>query len=719
MNTIINVANRLPVTIGETIRRSSGGLVAALEGVSESGFALKWVGWPGGSFESIEEQNRVESQLTTEFGYVPVFLTEDEITDYYDGFSNGSLWPILHYSPHLMEYDDNQWDVYEEVNRRFSDQIVKLAGQGDIVWIHDYHLMLVPRMLRESRPDLRIGFFFHTPFPSSEVFRSHPRRTELLQGVTGADQIGFHTYHYSRHFRSAVLRVLGLETDLGSIRHGNHLTSLGVYPIGINAQKFLDEIKQESFHQRCEGLRKHWAGKRIVLSVERLDYSKGILQRLQAIEQFLQFSSNAKDVVFLFINVPSREDVPAYKTLLQSIESEVGRINGKYATIENAPIHFIHQSVDFEELCALYAISEVATVTPLVDGMNLVAKEYLACQLEEEPGVLVLSEFAGAAQELVNAIIVNPFNTKQMSEGLDKALTMPFEERLDRLQKMRGRIIEFDANYWATSFITHLIELDRFIQFPVAIEEAVGAITKRFREADQPALFLDYDGTLREFELIPSDASPNEKVIEVLDALMEARVDVYVISGRDPKILQDWLIGYPFTIIAEHGSLVLESGETEWITLDQASDFSWKAQILEVMRDYVGSTPGSFVEEKNSAIVWHYRQCDPEFGDWKARQLLTVLIALTSNLPVEIHHGKKIVEISSIHVNKGTALKHFVDKHSYDLVLCAGDDQTDEAMFKQKSAEHVSVKVGDGDTHADYRVPDPAQLRSILLELIQ
>ena len=719
MRTIINVANRLPVTIGDTIRKSSGGLVSALEGVSGDEFELKWLGWPGAVPDSPEEQQQLDQRLLEEFGCCSVFLSAEEVEAYYDGFSNGSLWPILHYNPHLMEYDGVQWDIYKQVNRKFADRILELAGNDDLVWVHDYHLMLVPEMVREARPEIHIGFFFHTPFPSSEVFRSHPRRLELLKGVIGADQVGFHTYGYLRHFRSAVLRVLGLEAELGSIRHGNHLTSLGVYPIGIDSQKFLDELESKPFQEKCRNLREHWKGRRLVLSVERLDYSKGILQRLQAIEKFLQHGQCAKDAVFVFINVPSREMVPAYKQLLEQIVSEVGRINGLYGTIENAPINFIHQSVDFTELCALYSIAEVAMVTPLVDGMNLVAKEYLICQQEEDPGVLVLSEFAGAAQELVNSVVVNPFNTTQMSKSLDLAFDMPIEERRERVQKMRSRIIEFDANFWASSFVNDLAKQVQFDLSPMSVSESEDAIRERLRQSFKPAFFLDYDGTLREFEKIPSAAFPNEKVLAVADALAKAPMDVYIISGRNPEVLQEWFKDYPFTLIAEHGSVVLEPGTTEWLSLNQATDFTWKEHILEVLKLYVGSTPGSFVEEKHSAIVWHYRQCDPEFGVWKARQLLSELYELVANFPVEIHHGKKIIEISSIHVNKGVALEKYAKEKEYDMVLCAGDDQTDEAMFRLEGPQYVTIKVGEGDTRADYRVPDPNHVRKMLLHLVQ
>lgn len=719
MRTIINVANRLPVTIGETLRKSSGGLVSALEGVSQERFHLKWLGWPGAPFDTPEACAEVERRLAEELGYTPVFLSTQEVENYYDGFANGSLWPILHYNPQLMEYDGEQWDTYRDVNQRFADKILEIAGDDDLIWVHDYHLMLVPKFLRQARPGLRVGFFFHTPFPSSEVFRSHPRRSELLDGVIGADQIGFHTYGYLRHFRSAVLRALGLETDLGSIRHGNHMTTVGVYPIGINSGSFTEQLASETFQQRCEELRTHWKGRRLVLSVERLDYSKGVIQRLHAIEQFLQYDPDAGNVVFLFINVPSREKVQAYKDLLNQIESEVGRINGLYATIENAPIHFVHQSVDFTELCALYTISEVALVTPLVDGMNLVAKEFLACQTDDDPGVLVLSEFAGAAQELVNALIVNPFNTTQMSMTISQALNMPHAERLERVQKMRARVMEFDADFWARTFIDDLCKVEQFTQSTVEFTEVEDAIRTRLRKATNPAFFLDYDGTLREFETVPTAASPNTQVREVMDALNASKVDIYIISGRNPEILAEWFQGYPFTLIAEHGSAVLTPGTEDWVNLNQATDFSWKEPLLEVLRHYEGSTPGSFVEVKKSAIVWHYRQCDPEFGVWKARQLLDELYEMTSNYPVEVHHGKKIVEISSIHVNKGAALERFANENNYDMVLCAGDDQTDETMFRVERDGLVTIKVGEGDTRAVYRVPDPEHVRTMLLRLVR
>ena len=717
MQSIINVANRLPVTVGDTLKKSSGGLVSALEGVSGDQFKLHWIGWPGKAFTDPAEQESVRRRLGDELGYVPVFLSDDEIRLYYHGLSNSSLWPILHYNLNFMRYAEEEWEAYEQVNRRFADAILEKAGQNDIVWVHDYHLMLVPAMLRSSRPDLRIGFFFHTPFPSSEVFRCHPRRSELLEGVIGADLVGFHTFGYMRHFRSSVLRLLGLESEWGTILHGNHLTSLGVFPIGINAQSFTKELESEPFHKKKGEIARNWHGKRIVLSVERLDYTKGILHRLDAIELFLSRREHADDIVFIFVSVPSRGEVAEYKSLRENIEREVGRINGLYATVRNSPIHFIHQSLPFTELCALYSLADVALITPLVDGMNLVAKEYVACQ-RFNPGVLILSEFAGAAQELVNAMSVNPYDTAEVADALEQAFRMPLSERRHRIEYMQARVLKFDANHWAQSFLNELQEQSQFHASPQQLEEAEDAIIGRLRRANKVAFFIDYDGTLREFERIPDRAVPGKKLKPLLEELNAASADVFIISGRKGPILDDWFRGYEFTLIAEHGSNVRIAGEKDWFSLNQSTDFSWKRRVLDILRHYEWSTPGSFVEEKESALVWHYRQSDPEFGQWKARQLLSELYEMLANFPVEIHHGKKIIEVSSIHVNKGAAIEHFLREREYDLAICAGDDQTDEAMFRIDHPVLLRIKVGEGDTRADYRIPDPHHFRQLLRRMI-
>lgn len=718
MNRIINVANRLPVTVGEQIKKSSGGLVSALEGAAANRYTIQWVGWPGGSYEDPSRRAAIEKRLTEDFDFNPVFLDADEIAGYYLGFSNASLWPLLHYMTNYMRYDDGQWDYYRRVNERFADKVLDVAEENDLVWVHDYHLMLVPAMLRARRPDLRIGFFFHTPFPSSEIFRCHPRRSELLRGVLGADLVGFHTFGYLRHFRSTVLRVLGLESEMGCINDGTHEAWLGVHPIGINSQKFLKEMESPRFAEKRQYFRENWKDKRIVLNVERLDYTKGILHRLQAIELFLKRYDRVNEVQFIFVAVPSREQVPEYQELRENIEHMVGKINGEYATVEHSPIHFIHKGLEFTELCALYSLADVCVVTPLQDGMNLVAKEYVACQTKD-PGVLVLSEFAGAAQELVNALIVNPYDLRQVADRLNEALHMDVKARRRRMRYMRERVLRFDADYWATTYLDGLAAIEKPGFQTIELEKAEEDIAEDFVSAERIACFLDYDGTLREFEPLPHQAAPNREVREVLDRLSQhPDIDVYILSGRKPEDLEAWLGMYHFTLIAEHGSTFRRADEHQWQLLDPNADMSWKTRVLEILKHYEGSTPGSFVEEKSSAVVWHYRQSDPEFGSWKAHQLMSEIYDMVANLPVEIHHGKKIVEVSSIHVNKGAALDRFLHEKNYDFVLCAGDDQTDEGMFRLERPCLLKVKVGEEDTHADYRIGSPQHFRHLVLRLL-
>jgi len=718
MQRVLNVANRLPVTIGSSIKKSSGGLVAALEGVSNSEFELQSIGWPG-PVDPETDLPELRKTLEDDYGCIPVFLSDELVQGYYHGLSNSSLWPLLHYNRAYMNYSDSDWAAYRTVNELFAEAVLEEVREDDIVWVHDYHLFLLPELLRAAKPNLKIGFFLHTPFPSSEVIRCHPQREALIRGVLGADLIGFHTYGYLRHFRSSALQLLGLESDMTEIQVGNHTASLGIFPIGINSESFETQMESPQHSKLLSEFQQNWLGKRIVLSVERLDYSKGLLRRLEAIEAFLAGTADRDNIVFLFVSVPTRGEVKEYQMLRESIEREVGRINGLYASVQNSPIHFIHQSIPFTELCALYAIADVGLVTPLVDGMNLVAKEYLACQDDADPGVLVLSEFAGAAQELVNAIIVNPYNKIEVANAIDQALTMSREERCERMGYMKNRVLQYNSDYWARSFIDELNQSEQLLTNPRDLLSDEKIITKTLTEGGSTAFFLDYDGTLRDFEDQPGDAFPNEELHALLQQLEQSPVDVYIISGRSGETLKDWLGQYNFTLIAEHGNRFLAPGSDAWHSLNPDRDFSWKEAVREVFSLYEGSTPGSSIEDKESSVVWHYRLSDPIYGNWKANQLLSDMYSMLGNLPVEIHHGKRIVEASSMHVNKGRAVEYFLDRNDYDAVLCAGDDQTDEAMFRLSRKNIVSIKVGEGDSQAANRVPDVQQFHDLILRLVQ
>ncbi|HXE53201.1 MAG TPA: bifunctional alpha,alpha-trehalose-phosphate synthase (UDP-forming)/trehalose-phosphatase, partial [Tepidisphaeraceae bacterium] len=629
-NTII-VSNRLPVVLsGNQVRPSSGGLVAALDGLFGKEQPVTWVGWPGNGIDDASEAADLESRLARDFGCRPVFLNRQEVAAFYEGFANSSVWPLLHYMPSRFRYHASWWPQYRKVNERFARKVMEVAQEGDLVWIHDYQLMLVPEMLRDMDPSLKIGFFLHTPFPSYETFRCHPRRRELVAGLLGADLIGFHTFGYLRHYCSSAMRLLGLESEITRIHHNGRNTALGVYPIGINAPRFEAELTSQNYAHHLDAVRRQHAGKRVVLCVERMDYTKGILQRLEAIELFLEAHQNADDVIFIFVSVPSREGVEQYRELREEVEARIGQLNGHFASLHNSPIHFIHRSVDFAELCALYSAADVAMVTPLIDGMNLVAKEYVACQ-QQEPGVLILSEFAGAATELCNALIVNPYDAQSVADSLEQALRMPREERRRRMEPMRQRVIKLDARHWARWFVHDLGAVPSASpDLAGRRQEMLARLGGALAKFQKVAMFLDYDGTLREIEHDPAAAKPNAQTHALLRMLRaHPGLDVSIISGRTPEDLDDFLGSYDFGLIAEHGAAIRRAGSGQWERLDR-TNCGWKPQILKLLRLYESSTPGSFIEEKRTSLVWHYRNTDPVFGAWKARELLAELAALTA-----------------------------------------------------------------------------------------
>ncbi len=725
MGKLIMVSNRLPVHIESdgTSRRTTGGLASALEGAALEVEQL-WVGWPGGAAEDFADPEKVKSGMK-ENGMAPVFLSKDELDGFYEGYSNSTLWPLLHYMVERAKFSKDWWEIYRDVNRKFADVIMEAADEGDQVWIHDYHLFLVPSMLRGRKKGLKVGFFLHTPFSSSEIFRVLPNRSELLKGVLGADVIGFHTYSYLRHFRSSLLRVLGWETEMEGLWHDGREVHMGVYPIGHNHAGFEQELSRTDFPDRVLEHLKDLDGKRMILNVERLDYTKGLPEKLAAMRRFLETYPDKRDnVLFVLIAVPSRQGVKEYDELTEEVQREVGAINGAFGKVGHSPVQFLHRGFPMADLAAFYAIAEVCLVTPLRDGMNLVAKEFLDCQrpgLSERPGVLILSEFAGAANELSQAIQVNPHDVDEVAAALNRALDMPDDERLRRIEAMQGRIRQQDSGVWARRFIKDLENVpkreERIVIMemkPLAARIAAETIAGR-----KLALFLDYDGTLRDFVDVPDQAVPDPDLPELLHALgAHPNINLAVVSGRHPDFLEKHLGGLGITLVGEHGYRWLDGGAGEWTLFNPHVNTEWKAAIREHLEQASLLTPGTHVEEKQSALVWHYRKADPEFGKWRARGLLEELTSMAANLPVTVHHGQKIVEISSIQVSKGLAVDHLMRLWKCDLALVAGDDQTDESMIalSPEGVEFYSVKVGKGSTRAGYRT-DITGMRVFLEEL--
>lgn len=715
LSRLLIVSNRLPVTVrvernDVLVESSSGGLATAMRGPHTTMDSL-WIGWPGDlSRLSAEQRARIDAQLA-EQRTVAVTLSTQEVTRYYDGFSNSVLWPLFHYLMDKVHLDARRdWEVYRKVNQRFADAVAELYRPGDVIWIHDYQLALVPQLLRARLPNARIGFFLHIPFPSSEVFRLLPWREAILRGLLGADLIGFHTASYRHNFAFSAARVIGLDPEVDEIVYEDRVVRLGVHPIGIDAAAFAELADDESV--RVEAREIHGPNDlSLALGVDRLDYTKGIPRRLLAVEQFLERQKDrASRFRYMQLAVPTRERVEAYGEFRRTVNELVGRINGHYGSLASAPIHFLHRAVTPSQLSAMYRAADVMVVTPLRDGMNLVAKEYVASRTDDT-GVLILSEFAGAADELTDALLVNPYDIDSVAHALARATEMPREEQRKRMSALRRRVLDYDVHAWARDFLKALS--GEKPARPATVRPGEDLVA-RLREAPRLSLFLDYDGTLVDIANRPDGAVPDQELQQLLIAL-SARpgTEVNVISERTPKDLDELLGELPVRLHAEHG---FWSKTADGWKPRGDPESSWKLGVLTVLRAFAARTPGSFVEEKSTAASWHYRLSDLELASARVREIRLALVDELRAHDLELLAGTKVLEVRRRGVNKGTIV---AAAPADALVVVAGDDRTDEEMFAAAERRGCSVHVGGGATSATFRLSSPAEVRRILRALLE
>lgn len=706
------VSNRLPVTLayceeGLQIARSGGGLATGLDSLDVP-VDKHWVGWPGLYVENETEQKSISLSLA-EMSLHPVFLSEAQISDYYEGFSNSTLWPLCHYFFSYINCKTQFWKAYREVNALFCRETLKVVEPGDFVWVHDYQLMLLPGMLREHAPNLSIGYFHHIPFPSYELFRCLPERTDVLKGLLGADLIGFHTHEYMRHFISTSFRVLNANCRLDEITLNNRTTRVDAFPMGINYDLYTHGPESPEAKTFAEELRQLAGDCKIILSVDRLDYSKGLLMRLTAYAGFLEAHPEYRGrVTLIMVLVPSRDTVDTYAGLKMEIDTMIGYINGLYASIGWSPVHYFYRSFDFDKLCALYNMTDIALVTPLRDGMNLVAKEFVAAK-QDRPGVLILSEMAGAAAELPDALIVNPSDASQIEKALHTALAMPPEEQLERLQSMQDTVRRHNINKWARDFFHGLDKAsanNRRIGQKRLGKNNIREIAARYREAASRLLIFDYDGTLTPIVANPALAMPSQRLLDMLSRLAaETKNTVAVCSGRDRYTLDRWLGALPIVLSAEHGAFYREG--TTWSQRSEGA--VWDDEIFEIFQNTVERTPHSRLERKNTALVWHYRQVDPWLADLRISQLLEALVSPCSRLGLQIMPGHKILEVKPVEFNKGRVVQYLLENGNYDFTMAMGDDTTDEDMFNALPKDGVSIKVGSFSENARYWLGDSSQ----------
>ncbi len=724
---LIVVSNRLPVSLerddgGYIYNPSVGGLATTLNAVREETDML-WLGAPGIHEDNPKQQAIISARLSEEFGSVPIFLPRKQFDLYYNGFSNGTIWPLFHYFPQYTHYDHVEWQAYQEVNARFCKKVLEVALPGDTIWVHDYHLLLLPAMLRKSLPDAAIGFFLHIPFPSYEIFRMLPWREEILKGLTGADLIGFHTYDYARHFLSSLLRIQGLEQDFGRVTVGDRAIKVDTFPLGVDINRYSTAYERPEVKHELEALRQQVGERKVILTVDRLDFSKGIIQRLKAFEKFLSRHPEwLGRVTLLSLLVPSRTRVPEYQNLKSQVDELIGRINGQLSQPGWAPITYLYRSLPFEQLIALYLLADVTLVTPLRDGMNLVAKEYLVSR-PDGTGVLVLSETAGAAAELGEAIIVNPHDEEMLVDALHQALEMPIEEQEARNATMRARLRRYDTERWADDFLSQLAKVQevRRLHLPKRLHgELKHELVQAYEDSERRLLLLDYDGTLVPFAPTPEKAKPDEELIAVLTPLArDPKNTMVIISGRDAETLDAWLSEVGMDLVAEHGLMIRHAHQKQWEQIDDDISDEWKEQLKPVFEMFVDRTPGALLEEKGAALVWHYRRADPGLGSQRAAELIDTIEGYIANTSLHILQGHKVVEVKPSTVSKGRAAHPWLSaKTPYDFILAAGDDVTDEALFEVIPESGWTVKIGVPErSKAHFFLSDPSEVRSLLKEL--
>ena len=722
---LIVVSNRLPVTLrrhgdGWKVAASSGGLVTAMEPILNRSEGL-WIGWPGDSAmlgdsrrqEAIDEWARREK-------YIIADIPQKTVELFYEGYSNQTIWPLFHYFPSLLSYDPKGWRAYVDANRRFRDAVLKHARPGDRIWVHDYQLMLLPQMLRDAMPDAQIGFFLHIPFPSSEVFRLLPGRDELLQGLLGADLLAFQTHAHLQHFRSSLLRIEGLESQMDHVEVGGRAVRLEALPIGIapdEFQKLLSGNKETANY--VEQYRKRFHDRRILLSVDRLDYTKGIPERLRTFRRLLQTAPKLRgEVVLIQVAVPSRERVASYARLRREVNEMVGEINGQFSSPDWSPIVYLQRGISRQQLVALYHLADIGWVTPLRDGMNLVAKEYVACNGGD--GVLVLSELAGAAAEMGEAFLVNPFDVQKTASIIERALAIPVVERRERMTALRRRVQTNNVYKWGERFVTYLGEAAR----SRARRSSGGSedldfdlISAAYGKARERLLFLNYDGTLSGYTGRPEQAAPSYDLIEMLGRLANhAANHVALVSGRRREDVERWFGSVTgLCLAAEHGAWIRPCDSQEWAVLHQGRVDEWKPKVLELLEEFVNRAPGSLIEEKENSVVWHYRMTHPEFGEWMASDLIGVLEGMLSETEVSAVRGQKCVEIRPLWIHKGQVVEEILKRYPHsDFVFAVGDDRTDEDMFTKLGPDAWTVRVGKGETGARFHLPNPARVRALL-----
>ncbi len=720
---LIVASSRLPVTMTKSegrwqVKPSTGGLVTALGAVREKRKFL-WLGWPGADV-ALGDRREVSKQLA-KAGTSAVFIDSEHLEGFYEGFSNDTLWPLFHDLTERVSFVPRHWESYRVVNQMYADAIARAARPGDTIWVHDYQLCLVPQMLRAKGLGCTIGYFLHIPFPTASGYRTLPVAEEILKGMLGADLIGFHAYEYVSNFRSAALRILGMDSDAKYIPLQSRRVHLEVLPIGIEPKEVRELAASVDAKREVTELTHAYVGKKLIVGVDRLDYTKGIPQKLLGFEELLRRHPQYRDkVVLVQVAAPSRTGVEEYQQLKREVDELVGRINGQYSTPSYTPVVYINQPVQRSRLAGLYRAADVGLVTPVRDGMNLVALEYVAAR-HGLGGTLILSEFCGAAHCLPGAKLVNPFNMAQVAESLHEALAgrVPNLEAFGHMETFVNRNT---STRWAEANLELLEELrgDQSVSVKL-LDMNETSIADLARRAKRPLVVLDYDGTLRSYVINPQDAVPDRRILRVIERLSELS-NVYVVSGRDGETLEKWLGHLNIGLVCEHG-LAMKLPGGDWQGSVKVNIAGLNRLVRPLFEEYVRRTPGSSIETKRAALAWHSRAADPEYAQFQSNELHAQLEDLLKKRPYRVLKGNRVIEVRHELVTKGSAMERILEEHPRtDFLFCAGDDRTDEDMMRAIPQRYISKSVrcwvGAVNANAEYWRESNSKLLSELEKLI-
>ncbi|KAL5551016.1 hypothetical protein UlMin_001192 [Ulmus minor] len=720
-----------------------------------------------------DKQDDVAQTLLDTFKCVPAFIPPELFSKFYHGFCKQHLWPLFHYmlplSPDLGgRFDRSLWQAYLSVNKIFADKVMEvISPDDDFVWVHDYHLMVLPTFLRKRFNRVRLGFFLHSPFPSSEIYRTLPVREELLRALLNSDLIGFHTFDYARHFLSCCSRMLGVsyQSKRGYIglEYYGRTVSIKILPVGIHIGQLQIVLNLSDTELKVAELRDQFRGRTVMLGVDDMDIFKGISLKLLAMEQLLiQHPDKRGKVVLVQIANPARGRGKDVQEVQSETYATVSRINKTFGRPGYDPVVLIDTPLQFYERIAYYVIAECCLVTAVRDGMNLIPYEYIICRqgnekLDETLGLnptnpkksmLVVSEFIGCSPSLSGAIRVNPWNIDAVAEAMDSALGVPEPEKQMRHEKHYRYVSTHDVAYWARSFMQDLERACRDhvrrrcwgIGFGlgfrvVALDPnfrklSVEHIVSAYKRTKNRAILMDYDGAMMTSSSSSISSTPNAEAVGILNSLCrDPKNIVFLVSGRDRKTLTEWFSSCEkLGIAAEHGYFLRQNLDAEWETCVPIPDFDWKQIAEPVMQLYAETTDGSTIEAKESALVWNYQHADPDFGSCQAKELLDHLESVLANEPVSVKSGPHIVEVKPQGVNKGLIAERLLLTMKQksilpDFVLCIGDDRSDEDMFEvimgakeslSPVAEVFPCTVGQKPSKAKYFLDDTSEILRML-----